>query len=751
MSYGTEKLSFSRGGAGVELLAPAGDELSLRAAVVTGADAVYLGASAFSARAKAANFAGEELRKAVEYCHLFGVKVYLAVNTVIKKEEYPEAERLICEAVSYGVDAFIMQDIPFIVHLHSTMSDITVHLSTQAGVHNAEGAIVARSLGAKRVILSRETTLEDIRRIRDAADIEIEYFVHGALCVAFSGNCYFSSMAAGLSGNRGRCLQLCRKPYIVNGKEGYFLSAKDLDLSGRLNELIDAGVTSLKIEGRMKRYEYVGEAVAYYRALLSGERADKDGLLRLFNRGGGCEGYLTRPTAPVIFPAHPAHIGVRIGKVERVVGKKATLALKKPLHRGDGLKFVRSGAEVGGASVTRDGTEVGFGGDVRAGDEVRITTDSELTERINARTRKLTADLVVSASVGKKMTVSARCAGAELTLESGFVVESAERAPVSERDVIDCFGKVGGTEFAVGKIEVSLSCGAFIPKSLLNEFRRDFYERLREAVILNYNEGVVRRTASFDFTERYACADFGLPADVVQTDDLAAAERCLSLFDTVAIFPARYDAGTLDGALALKRPGKKVLLSLPVMLRGADLDVARAAVGREFDGFVVNNIGELELCRGKNVLLGPFMNILDPFVPAAKVMSPEFDGADCGNGYIYAFGKLPIMTFAHCPIMTVSGGKCRGCGDSRPKMKLAEPNGTEFDLRFYKVAHCYAQLLNCVPCDVTQWAAERGRRRFIDLVGYDAAESVAVAKAVAGGRSTGLTRVTRGYTAKKLV
>lgn len=215
------------------MLAPAGNPDSLRAAVVNGADAVYLGAPMFSARAKAENFTFEQLAEAVRYCHLFGVKVYLAVNTVIKPEEYESALNTVKRALTTEIDAIIVQDLAFLSILHSTMPDIVVHLSTQAGVHNAAGAIIAEKLGAKRVILSREVLLEDIREIKRKTKLEIECFVHGALCVAFSGNCYFSSLATGLSGNRGKCLQFCRKKYSVEKREGYFLSAKDLNESDR--------------------------------------------------------------------------------------------------------------------------------------------------------------------------------------------------------------------------------------------------------------------------------------------------------------------------------------------------------------------------------------------------------------------------------------------------------------------------------------------------------------------------------------
>ena len=215
----------------VELLAPAGNMESLKAAVIGGANAVYLGLKDFSARAKAVNFSLDELTDAVTYAHLFGTKVYIAVNTLIKDSEMDFAEELVHEAVKRNIDAVILQDLGLLNRLRKKI-DIPIHASTQVGIHNMYGARAAKKLGFDRIILSRETTLEDIRAIRDNIDIEIESFVHGALCVAFSGNCLFSSLISGYSGNRGKCMQLCRKKYKIDIEglcdEGYYLSAKDI-------------------------------------------------------------------------------------------------------------------------------------------------------------------------------------------------------------------------------------------------------------------------------------------------------------------------------------------------------------------------------------------------------------------------------------------------------------------------------------------------------------------------------------------
>lgn len=248
----------------VEILAPCGDMTTLKVAVTNGADAVYLGMGKFNARMKAENF-GTTLEEAVNYCHLFGVKVYVTLNTLVRDEEVSEWMAQVDEIVRVGVDAVIIQDFGMANLLRETYPDLELHASTQMGIHNVEGAKFLEGLGFKRVVLARETTLEDIKTIRRETTLDIEYFVQGALCVAFSGNCYLSHYQGDGSGNRGECKQLCRLPYFAENKGkkmggGYFLSPADLCLIRNLKMLAEAGVTSFKIEGRLRRPGYVGVA-----------------------------------------------------------------------------------------------------------------------------------------------------------------------------------------------------------------------------------------------------------------------------------------------------------------------------------------------------------------------------------------------------------------------------------------------------------------------------------------------------------
>ncbi|MBR1984602.1 MAG: U32 family peptidase, partial [Clostridia bacterium] len=241
-----------------EILSPVGDEKSFYAAINNGANAIYMGLKNFNARDKAENFNTENLRSFVKFAHLYSVKVYITVNTILTNGEIPSLVEMIRECVKSKVDAFIVQDFGVATVLKNTFPNIVLHASTQMGIHSLEGAKIAKELGFSRIVLSRETSLEDIKNIKENCDIEIEYFVHGALCVCFSGNCYLSSLSFNESGNRGRCLQPCRLPITaLNDKEevnkGYLLSTTDLCLIKNLKTLYDIGVCSLKIEGRLRR------------------------------------------------------------------------------------------------------------------------------------------------------------------------------------------------------------------------------------------------------------------------------------------------------------------------------------------------------------------------------------------------------------------------------------------------------------------------------------------------------------------
>ena len=337
----------------MENLAPAGSMEALERAVAAGADAVYLGYAAFSARAGAGNFDSAQLAQAVDYCHLHGVRVHVTVNTLIKDGELAEVGEVLSLLNRLRVDGVLVQDLAVADMLRTRFPDLPVHASTQMALHNVSGVRFARTLGCVRVVLARECGLD---AIRDAAreGLEIEVFGHGAQCVGVSGECLFSSMLGERSGNRGRCAQPCRLPYTYRGKTAAWLSPRDVCLRDDLPALAEAGVASVKLEGRLKRPEYVAVTAASYRkaidSLENGHFAkagadERLALRQMFNRGDFMRGYaMGAEDAAVIYPERVNHLGVPLGKIERVERGFARFTPLLALHDGDGLQLRAEGA-----------------------------------------------------------------------------------------------------------------------------------------------------------------------------------------------------------------------------------------------------------------------------------------------------------------------------------------------------------------------------------------------------------------------
>lgn len=692
-----------------EILAPAGSPEALRCAVFNGADAVYLGMRRFSARAKAGNFSRDELKQAVEFSHFFGVKVYVTFNTVYKETEYPYVLEDMQFCASIGVDALILQDFTMISRIRSIMPDIVLHLSTQAGVHNADGAATAKRLGFDRVILSREAMLEDIYKIRDTVDIELEMFVQGALCVSFSGNCYFSSLVSGYSGNRGKCMQLCRKPYTYHSKTAYWLSPKDICLADHVKQLIDAGVCSFKIEGRMRRPEYAGEAVKCYKSAVLGERYDLSRMKRIYNRGDYTDLYLLNAKSNVIYSAFPGHIGDKIGKVRAVAGDKAVLPTA--LHKGDGVKFVRDNIETGSALLSQSSDKTTFSGKVRPGDQVRLTTDCELNREIISVKRYVNFRLIaVIDNCSAHFKAVSGGTSAELNVNN---LLPAKTQPLNENEIISCFNKTEDFLMKMSDCQVRIDCDVFMPKSQLNAIRRALCEKLRESILKDYRISKNKSTAHNVLSE---ISYFMSPENCVvfRTDNVDIANRCSNLYDYVAFFPRTWNDATIDQLKLLKKP---FLLEIPTIIRGDDRKLVEKTVNEAFvENVIVNNLGAIRLCKDKNILLGPMLNIINTIKDASVILSVEGRNTDKQN-FVYYYGNFPIMTFCHCPKRTFYAqcGNCEGCYNDY----IHDQHNNRFKLYSYKIAHCYCRLLNCIPVNLTGIDVKTDKK-FVDLVGYDA-------------------------------
>ena len=326
-----------------ELLVPAGDFECVRAGVQNGADCIYFGANMFSARASAKNFSREELKQVIEYCKIRNVKTNLTLNTLITDSEFADAVEVAKTAYEYGIDAIIVQDLGLARYLIKHLPGIEIHGSTQMSVHNLEGVLELEKLGFKRVVLAREVPINEIEYIRNNCNVDLEIFIHGALCISYSGQCLFSSLVGGRSGNRGKCAQPCRLPYTLLEEDkaidkGYLLSPKDLCSLEYLPKLINLGVNSFKIEGRMKTPEYVATVTRIYRKYIDLamsnndfiiDETDKKDLLQVFNRGGFSSGHLTSsPNKDLIFADKPNNIGLFLGNICKYNPNKGYVTLK---------------------------------------------------------------------------------------------------------------------------------------------------------------------------------------------------------------------------------------------------------------------------------------------------------------------------------------------------------------------------------------------------------------------------------------
>ncbi|HUF27660.1 MAG TPA: U32 family peptidase, partial [Gemmatimonadaceae bacterium] len=502
-----------------ELLAPAGSLDAVRAAFANGADAVYLGAERFNARDEGAQLTLDELGDACRIAHARGGRIYLTLNTLVKPAELVDALMLLGEAVDRGIDAAIVQDLGLVRLIQGVYPDLEIHGSTQMTVHDASGAAVVRDLGVDRVVLARENTLEDIRAIRAAVPgVGLESFVHGALCISYSGQCYMSGMISERSANRGSCAQSCRKDYVLADAatgatldRGYLISARDLGAWDHLGELAEAGIACLKIEGRKKRPEYVATVTRGYREFLgrvaSGEAAaptpaEVEPLVQIFSRGftGGMyggragRGYVTR--------SHPDNRGVELGTVIGRTRDEVIVEVTTPLVAGDGVGFEppagvteeSKGFTVGDVRTLGAGTGAAVRQGLRAhiavptGWRVLRTSHAALIERARSSFAGIAAasspprvplHIRLFGHAGSPLKAVFSVDGRTVTVRSDVTMAPAAKRSLEPRMLREHLGRLGETPFVLATIDDSgLSPGLFLPVSELNHLRQKATEQL---------------------------------------------------------------------------------------------------------------------------------------------------------------------------------------------------------------------------------------------------------------------------------
>ncbi len=648
-----------------ELLAPAGNLEIFKGVIESGADAVYVGGSMFGARAYANNFTEEELLEAIDFAHLRGVKVYLTVNTLIKNSEFSKLYDYLLVYYKRGLDAVIVQDLGVVKAIHEYFPSMEIHTSTQMTVTGADGVRFLSQFGVTRVVMAREVSLAEMKRIHEETGMELEAFVHGALCYSYSGQCLFSSILGGRSGNRGRCAQPCRLPYTVEGKKDeYILSLKDMCGIKALDKLHDAGVYSLKIEGRMKQLEYACGVVKYYRSYIDSKKpvsdADYDRIKELGNRCGFTDRY---------YFDHNGSDMVTYVKPNFVSNAAEPSPEKRKLSI-EGELVLREG-EPGSLTVKR-------------------------------------GDVTYKASIEP--------------------VSAALKAPLDKKAAIDRINKTGDTDFEFSHIKAQIGENVFVPNGALNKLRRDAISGLCDKLLKKYYRDDARYadiSSMCELPEHVVKSD---AAHDEAINDYTTICSCMTrrqletlmgydCFDVFYLDFDMYDRKTLiqqfaDDVQSLKKRKKKVYLMLPTILR-ADSSDYFASIAKEldkisFEGFVVKNYEELYLAEklftGKKIIIDHNMYTFNDVSKSAffehgvcgdtvplELNSREIMHRNNAGSQMIVYGYYPLMTTANCVHKNT-----KGCDKKQKLIYLKDRYNKSFAV-CNNCKECYNTIYNSLP------------------------------------------------------
>lgn len=562
-----------------ELLVPAGDFDCLRAGVQNGADAIYLGSSLFSARANAKNFSLEELKSAIQYCKVRNVKTHLAINTLISDDEFSEAVNLAKAAYEFGIDAIIVQDLGLAKFLINNFPNLDIHASTQMSVHNLEGVLELEKLGFKRVVLSRELPINEIEYIKSNSSVELEVFIHGAICISYSGQCLFSSLVGGRSGNRGKCAQPCRLPYELLEEntcidKGYLLSPRDLCGLKYIPELINCGISSLKVEGRMKSPEYVATVTKIYRKYIDESYKNSDytiadndlkELLQVFNRGGNSNGHLdVEPNKDLVFSERPDNMGIYVGNVSNYNSNKGhiTLQLNEPLSIGDAIsiegesgrytisELMKNDKNIKSASIKSIVKLGRMKGNIKVGSKVykvnskSLFDESQKTYLESSNIKKVS--IVGTVRIQKDTPISVEFKALNqppfynninIKYCSGIIPSSSINTPLDTERVTSQFSKLGNTPYTLDSLKVILDDNLYVTAGDLNNIRRSAISMLENKILECPN-----------------VSNFSLAKEIIKRDTVAITNRKISvLLETINL---DYDYSKLEGFNSLYIPLK---------------------------------------------------------------------------------------------------------------------------------------------------------------------------------------------------
>lgn len=748
----------------IEILAPAGSYESFHAAIVAGADAVYAGGPKFGARAFAENFTEAQLLNAIDYAHLHQRKFYLTVNTLLKDYEIEQLPEYLEPLYQRGLDAVIVQDMGVLNVVRQYFPDMDIHASTQMTVTGVNGAQFLKENGAVRVVPAREISLEEVRNIKSVTGMEMECFVHGALCYCYSGQCLLSSLIGGRSGNRGQCAQPCRLPYTVDGEKGYLLSLKDICTLDIIPDLIEAGIDSFKIEGRMKRPEYVSGVTSIYRKYVDlylknpqkpylVDDKDKEMLMDLFNRGGFHTGYYKQKNGRnMITIQKPNHIGVKVGDVLSQKGREVQMRALTDIAAGDLIEFKNEAQRYTTGKSCKQGEVITIlapkGMRLPAGEVLYRVQSPELLNTLEIMyskgkvIEKLYGYISMEAGKAAKLVVCKDEYSVEV--ESEQQVEAASSRPLDEERIKKQLQKTGNTEFAFDMLDVELHGEVFLPMQQLNEMRRKALEELEKKIQDSFHRKTAEKkvlqeeildTASVKLSKKENKLSVLVETQeqleaVLENDNSVACIYVDSNLDTTGL-----DAELWNGISdRIHKKNIEVFLAMPRIFRNQTIEIFEQAydsiLTRYFDGMLIRSMEEYQFLKSKNysgnIRLDYNLYIMNRFAKQfwkkqgitygtipVELNKSEIVNLDSKQDEMIVYGYIPAMVTAQCVTSTV-----HGCKKDCKITMLKDRYQNEFPVK-NQCRDCYNVIYNTAPLylidlkeDLEELNAERYRIQF---------------------------------------
>lgn len=696
-----------------------------------GADAVYFGANKFNARINGTNFSNDDLKKAIEYAKLRNVKTYLTLNTLIKNDEFEESVKLLEYAYECGIDAIIMQDLGLAKFAIEHFPDLEIHTSTQMTAHNVEGVKKLKELGFKRVVLSRELNLKEIRKIYDETKMDLEMFIHGALCISYSGQCLMSSIIGQRSGNRGKCAGTCRLPYeLVNKEEnkivdkGYLLSSKDVCTLDIIPEIIKSGAMSFKIEGRMKTPEYVGVVTSIYRKYidlaLSGneykvDEEDRKKLMQVFNRGGFSTGYINGKLGKkMMYTKRPNHMGVPLGKVMSYNPTRGYVKVKLEdnIDLGDSIRINESSCKTSELMKNKNNIKTGIIGEIvtlgrikgkiNVGDLIYKTVSQKLESVINQISSKENVKRKVLVKVDVKIGQPIDFEVLDIQTKESFhtkgnIAQTAQKLGTDKQRIEEQIRKTGGTIFEVQEVEINMEENAFVPIKEINELRRCAIEGLEEKL-----RGLIGRKPKtlqieeLKINEKQEKTKVAVLLNLINENfdykNLSKVDKVYLPISEVILAKNKEKVKEITNV-------QNTYLYMPNIIRDEHKEIIYKSVQMAVEnynikGFVVSNLSQIEYLKKYNLeLIGNYtLNVfnnrtakeLESLNLSTITISPELNENEIKNiktnmeKEFIVYGRTPLMTSEYCAI-----GTFHNCSGMCAKGKYVLKDRMNFEFPIY--------------------------------------------------------------------